>query len=235
MPSIRLLSAALAAALGLTMLSACGDDAGTKQDQPSKAALACRAKWQHLGEDIKPEVDLTQPSALPRRWNTVAATVDYYRTTATKADCGDRLDEQQQAIASLKTFSARLTGFDMQAQLALVKQDAQAYASGPWPAAPTPSPSPKKKHKQKKQPKPVRPPKPALVARALATLTTQAPIATQQQSPGWEQASVIDLSDTAATAKSVKDLQFLSTQSSGWRASQAALLLIRTALAAKAG
>jgi hypothetical protein len=237
MPGIRLLSAALAAVLGLAMLSGCGDDAGKKQDQPSKAALACRAKWQQLGEDIKPQVDLTQPSALPRRWNTVAATVDYYRTTATKADCGDRLDEQQQAIASLKTFSARLTGFDMEAQLALVKQDAQAYAAGPWPAAPTPSPTPtkQKKKRHKLQPKPVRPPKPALVSQALATLTTQAPIATQQQGPGWEQASVVDLDDTEATAKAVKDLQFLSTQSSGWQSSQAALLLIRTALAAKTG
>jgi hypothetical protein len=235
MPGIRLLSAALVAALGLATLNGCGDDADKKQDQPSKAALACRAKWQHLGEDIKPQTELTQPSALPRRWNTVAATVDYYRTTATKADCGDRLDEQQAAISALKTFSARLTGFDMEAQLALVKQDAQAYAAGPWPAAPTPSPTPKQKKKHKKQPKPVRPPKPALVSQALATLTTQAPIATQQQDPGWEQASVIDLGDTAATAKAIKDLQFLSTQSSGWQASQTALLLIRTALAAKAG
>jgi hypothetical protein len=238
MPGTRLLPATLVAALALAALTSCGEDSGKKQDQPSKAALACRAKWKHLGEDIAPQVDLTQPSALPRRWNTVAATVDYYRTTATKADCGDRIDEQEQAISALKAFSARLTGFDMEAQLALVRQDAQTYAAGPWPPAPTPSPAPKKKKKKqahKLQPKPVRPPKPALVAAALATLSTQATVATQQQGPGWEQASVVDLGDTAATAKAVKDLQFLSTQSSGWRACQAALATIRTALAAKTG
>ena len=238
MPGTRLLSAALVAALGFTTLTGCGGDGDSgKSDQPSKAALACRAKWHQLGEDIAPQVELTQPSALPERWNTVAATVDYYRTSAGKTDCGDRLDEQQQAIAALKTFSARLTAFDMEAQLALVKQDAQAYAAGPWPAAPTPSPSPtkKKQKKGKKQPKPVRPPKPALVGTALTTLTTQAPIATEQQGPGWEQASVVDLDDTAATAKAVKDLQFLSTESSGWRASTASLALIRAALAAKTG
>ncbi len=237
MPGPRLLSAALVAALGFTTLIGCGDDGGQKQDQPSKAALGCRAKWHQLGEDIAPQAKLTQPSALPQRWNTVAATVDYYQATATKADCGDRLDEQEQAISALKAFSARLTAFDMEAQLALVKDDAQTYAAGPWPPAPTPTPLPKtKKHTvHVKRPKPVRPPNPALVAAALKTLAAQAPIATQQQGPGWEQASVIDLGNTAATTKAVKDLQFLSTESSGWRSSQAALLLIRTALAAPTG
>jgi hypothetical protein len=234
MPGTRLLPAALSAALGLAMLTGCGDDPGSKQDQPSKATLACRATWKHLGEDIAPQVALTEPSALPRRWNTVAATVDYYRTTATKADCGDRIDQQEQAISSLKAFSARLTGFDMQAQLGLVAQDAQTYAAGPWPAAPTPSPAPKKK-KGKRLPKPVRPPKPALVGAALTALKAEAPVATQQQGPGWEEASVIDLDDTAATTKTIKDLQFLSTQSTGWHACQVALATIRAALAAQTG
>ncbi len=165
----------------------------------------------------------------------MVATIDYYSTSATGKSCGAQIDEQQQAIAALKAWSARLTGFDMQAQLALVKDDATAYAAGPWPAAPSPTPTPGAKKHKKKQPKPVRPPKPALVGAALTTLTAQAPVATQQQGPGWEQASVVDLGDAAATTKAVKDLQFLSTESSGWRASQAALATIRAALAAKTG
>ena len=36
-------------------------------------------------------------------------------------------------------------------------------------------------------------------------------------------------------AKAIKDLQFLSTQSSGWAASQVDLATIRAALAAKSG
>jgi len=231
MPGTRLLSATLVAALALATLTGCGGDSGKKSDKPTKAALACRAKWKHLGEDIAPQVDLTQPSALPGRWNTVAATVDYYTTSAAGKGCGDQIDEQQQAITALKAWSAQLTGYDMEAQLALVKDDATAYATGPWPAAP---PTVKKKHK-KKQPKPVRPPKPALVAAALKTLTSQAPVATQQQSAGWEQASVIDLGNTAATTKAKKDLAFLSSESSGWRACQAALATIKAALAAKTG
>jgi hypothetical protein len=235
MPGTRLLSAVLVAALGCATLTGCGDGEEKKTDQPGKAALACRAKWQQLGDDIASRVKLTQPSALPRRWNSVAATVDYYRTSADKGDCGERLDQQQRAISALRTFSTRLAAFDMEAQLALVKEDAQAYAAGPWPAAPTPSPAPTRKNnkkQKKKPPAPARPPKPALVGAALQSLTAQAPVATEQQAPGWEQASVVDLDDTTATAKTVKDLQFLSTESSGWRASTAALLLIRKALAA---
>jgi len=217
----------------------CGNSAQDSHEQaaPSKAAQACRAQWAKLGQDIAPQAALTQPSALPERWNSVAATADYYRTSAGAADCGDRIAEQQKAIAAIKAFSARLTGFDMQAQLALVQDAATAYAAGPWPRAPSPTATPGKQGKKhpKKQPKPPRPPKPALVGAALTSLKTQAPLATQQQGPAWVQASVIDLDDPAAVAKAIKDLQFLSTQSPGWVACQKDLALIRAALAAKAG
>lgn len=231
----RALAGLVLVALTLPILAACGSDdakASGKPGKPSKAATECRKQWKQLGDDIASEAVLTQPSALPQRWNTVAATIDYYSTSATGKSCGEQIDEQQKAIAALKAWSAKLTGFDMEAQLALVKDDATAYAAGPWPAAPSPTATPGAKKHKKKQPKPARPPKPALVGAALKTLTSQAPVATQQQGPGWEQASVVDLGDTAATAKAVKDLQFLSTESSGWRASQAALATIRTALAA---
>ena len=234
----RLLAALIGSALVLSSLAACGSDSSAEATkQPSKATKACRAQWHQLGQDIAPQVALTQRSALPERWNSVAATIDYYDTSATSDDCGDRLDAQQKAIASLKAFSARLVTYDMQAQLAAVQDAAQAYATGPWPPAPTPTPTPGTKHQKKKHPakKPPRPPRPALVAAALKSLIAQAPIATQQQGPGWQQASVVDLNDTAATAKTVKDLAFLSTESSGWRSSQLSLKLIKTALAAKTG
>lgn len=213
------------------VLAGCGSDSKDATAKPSKAATACRQQWKKLGKQIATEAAQTNPSALPQRWNTVAATIDYYSTSATGKGCSDQLAEQQKAISALEAWSAQLTGFDMQAQLALVQQGATAYAGGPWPAAPSPTP---KKHK-KKQPTPVRPPQPALVGAALKALTAQAPVASQQQAAGWGQASVIDLNDPAATAKAKKDLQFLSTESSGWRACQVALATIRAALAAKAG
>ncbi len=232
------LVAGVVVALALAAGAACGGSAQDSHEQaaPSNAAKACRAQWAQLGHDIAPQAALTQPSALPERWNSVAATVDYYRTTASATDCKDRIDAQEKAIAELKAFSARLTGFDMQAQLALVQDAASTYAAGPWPPAPSPTATPGKKTKhQKKQPKPQRPPRPALVAAALTSLKAQAPVATQQQDPAWVQASVVNLDDTAAVAKAIKDLQFLSTQSSGWVASQVDLATIRAALAAKTG
>ena len=72
----------------------------------------------------------------------------------------------------------------------------------------------------------------AQVAAALKSCTTQAPLATQQQGPGWEQARVIELTDPAAVTKAVKDLAFLSTQSPAWHSCVASLALIKTALAA---
>ena len=235
MPRGRLL-AGVVVALVLGAPAGCGSSAKDSHapPAPSKAAKACRAQWAQLGHDIAPEAALTQPSALPERWNSVAATIDYYRTSATATDCQDRIDQQQKAIAAIKAFSARLTGFDMQAQLALVQDAATAYAAGPWPPAPSPTATPGRKGKhRKKQPRPPRPPKPALVGAALTSLKAQAPVATQQQGPAWVQASVVNLDDPAAVAKALKDLQFLSTQSSGWIASQKDLALIRAALAAK--
>ncbi len=233
----RALAGLVLAALALPGITACGGGQKDAEAKPSKAATDCRAQWKKLGKDIASDAAQTTPSALPQRWNTVAATIDYYSTSATGKGCSGQLDEQEKAITALRAWSAQLTGFDMQAQLALVQDGATSYAAGPWPAAPSPTPSPGAKNKlhQKKQPKPVRPPKPALVGAALKALTAQAPVASQQQSDGWGQASVIDLGDPAATAKAKKDLQFLSTESSGWRACQVALATIRTALAAKAG
>jgi hypothetical protein len=234
-PRHRALAVLVLVALALPSLAACGggDDTSDQPAKPSKSATACREKWKKLGDDVASQAAETNPSALPQRWNTVAATIDYYSTSATGKGCADQIDEQQQAITALKAFSAQLTSYDMQAQLALVQDDATTYAGGPWPAAPSPSPGTKKGGKKK--PKPVRPPKPALVAAALKSLVSQAPVATQQQGPGWEQASVVDLGDTAAVAKAKKDLAFLSTESSGWRACQVSLGLIRQALAAKTG
>lgn len=230
----RALAGSVLVTLTLPFLAACGsDDAATAK--PSKAATECRTQWKKLGDDISAQTELTTPSALPQRWNTVAATIDYYSTSATGKSCGDQIDEQQKAITALKGWSAQLTGYDMEAQLALVKADATAYAAGPWPKAPKATPAPGKKKTTKKLPEPGRPPKPALVGTALTSLTSQAPIASQQQAPGWEQASVVDLGDTAALAKAKKDLAFLSTESSGWRASHAALVTIKAALAAKTG
>ena len=122
----------------------------------------------------------------------------------------------------------------MELQLEQVRDQAEAYAAGPRPPRPTPSPAPKGKKKQNKKPKQLPlPPKPSSIADAVKKLVAQAPKATEQQGPGWQQARVVELSDKKAVAKTVKDLAFLSSESAAYRACRTALAEIRVALAAQ--
>src|SRR5207244_1748317 len=82
-----------------------GSDDEAAAATPSKAATHCREQWKKLGKDIASDAAQTTPSALPERWNTVAATIDYYSTSATGKGCSDQIDEQEKAIAALKAWS----------------------------------------------------------------------------------------------------------------------------------
>jgi hypothetical protein len=216
--------------LGLILAAGCGSSGGEKKaDAPSKATVVCREKWKALEDKIGDRDSATQPSALAQRWNSIAATVGYYAISATKADCDEALANQDKAMVALTAFSARLKRYDMEARLERVKAAGQKYATSPRPSAPKPTPSKKGKKKKKAAP---RAPKPTDIAAALKTCARKAPLATQQQDAGWQQARVIDLADKAAMAKTVKDLSFLSTQSPAYRACTAALNQVRTALRA---
>ena len=70
------------------------------------------------------------------------------------------------------------------------------------------------------------------VLTAVRMLARQAPRASEQQRPGWQQAAATDLTDRAAVAKARKDLAFLSGESPAWRQGAAALRVIRSALQA---
>ncbi|MET0837297.1 MAG: hypothetical protein ABWY19_00845 [Marmoricola sp.] len=231
-PRARLGHAAVAAAIVL-LLAGCGNDEPA-EDQPSKAAQSCRDDWKELAAKVRGNDTKTNPSALAQRWTSVAATVDYYATSATAEGCDEAIAQQEEAISALEEFGEKLAPYDMELRLEQVRDAAEAYAAGPTPA-PSPSPSPAKKgdkKKQKKAKQPPAPPSPPTISNAVKTLVAQAPVATEQQGPGWQQASVVELSDKAAVAKAVKDLAFLSTESSAWRACRAALARINTALAA---
>ncbi len=221
----------------LLVLTACGSSsAPAKIDDPDKKALGCRSEWHDVRDEVADRGSRSNPSALPERWNTVAATVAYYETSASADDCGTTLEAQRAAISALSAFSTRLAPYDMELRLDSVVADAERYAAGPRPPAPKPSPAPQGKKQRKKQPKPPpRAPKPADVGAAVRTLTQQAPLATQQQGPGWAQARVVDLGDGAAATKAVKDLAFLSTESPAYGACRKALALIETGLDATRG
>ncbi len=190
--------------------------------------IDCRAEWAALGSEIDGNQRLPEPSALASRWTSVVATVDYYATSAKESDCGEPLAAQKRAITALQALVVRLQPYDMELRITTVFAAAQRYATSPLPVAPSPSPATKGK-KSKPQ---ARPPKPVAVDAALRTLTEQAPLATEQQGPAWQQASVVDPSDTAAVLKAVKDLDFLSRESPAFVLCAQALETIRLAVAA---
>jgi hypothetical protein len=214
----------------MLVLTACGSEAA-EDDGPSKSALACREKWKNLEATVDGRDTRTNPSDLAARWNNIAATVEYHASSASGKGCDSAIDAQKKAIDDLGAFGAKLAPYDMELRLAQVKSDAEAYAAAPRP--PAPSPSAKKSGKKNKKPVPNPAPKPADVAAALKALTTQAPLATRQQDPAWQQARVAELTDPAAVAKAVKDLAFLSSESPAYTEATTALVQIKKALAAK--
>ena len=215
----------------LLVVAGCGSDDSEKKDEPSKAALDCRESWKDLAANVDGRDSETTPSALAPRWNSIVAAVDHYAAGATADDCGKTIEAQEKVIAALTAFGAKLRPFDMEYRLEAVKDDAAAYASSPRPPAPKPSPT-KKGKKAKQEP---RPPKPSDIKAALATLTKQAPLATEQQAPAWQQARAGDITDTAVVKKALKDMAFISKESEAYRAASAALAEIRPALKAAEG
>jgi hypothetical protein len=210
-------------------LAGCGSEEPAKaDDEPSQAALDCRKQWSTLDGEIADKDERTNPSALPERWGSISAAVEHYQAAAEESDCGKTLDGEKATVAALTALSSKLAPFDMELRLLQVRDEAARYAKGPRPPAPKAS-SGKKGKQQKRAP---RPPKPAEVAAALKTLTRQAPLATEQQGPGWQQARAVELTDKSAVKKTVKDLAFLSRESKAYRASSNALGTIRQALAA---
>ena len=209
----------------LLVPSACGKKAAEEPGaaasaKPDEATSQCRQQWADLGSTIEGAETKTEPSALAQRWNSIVATIDYYATTAKASDCGAPLTGQKAAIAALNAYTAKVRPFDMEYRFGLVRTEAEAYATG-TSAAPH-QPRAKGKHA------PVPPPKE--VAAAVKTLAAKAPVATQDQAPGWAQAGVVELSDKAAVQKSVKDLAFLSSESAAYAACAQALATVRKAI-----
>ncbi len=211
---------ACVAAVAALSLVGCGPSEEPRAAEPtpvSEDVAECREQWRDLGETVADRAEGDTPSDLASRWTSLVATIDYYATSAKESDCDDRLVDQRKSITTLDAFSRSLRRWDLEHQLSVVESDARTYATSPRPKAP------KRKNAE-------RPPRPAAVLLALRTLARQAPRASEQQRPGWQQAAATDLSDRAAVAKARKDLAFLSEESPAWRQGAAALRVIRSAL-----
>ena len=196
-------------------LAGCGG--GGTAAGPDPADTSCRAQWKDLADSIAgrmSETDQpTQPSALADRWNTVAAGVQYYVTSATATDCGDTLSNQRLSIDALIDFGTGLEAFDMEYQRDQLTGPAQAYLDGPLP-------QPKK---GKAVPK-------AEVTEALDVLSVQAATAATDLEPGWQEANGVDLADRDAVEQAVSDLTTLGRHSTAYQQCQVAIATIRKAI-----
>lgn len=195
-------------------LGGCGaaDPAG-----PSVADGHCRAQWSDLAESIAGRTPAaraaTVPSMLADRWNSVAAGVQYYVTSATAKDCGETLSNQRLTIDALIEFVNGLQTLDMEYQHDQLTGPAHAYLDSPLPHPHTGSAVPKK-----------------AVERALATLTADAGSATADMAPGWAEANSVDLADVAAVNKALSDLTMLGDHSTAYQQCRAAVATIRKAI-----
>jgi hypothetical protein len=218
------LTAALTASLAVA-LGACGQRSDPAPNARSAHALTeCRAQWREVGDSVVGMEQDENPSALAERWNSVIATVDYYRNTDSAKDCQTRVDAQLKSVTALRQFSEKLRPYDMTYQLTQVQAAVDLYLNDPLPA-------PVRGENGKRVP----PPAKAAVSAAMQTLTANAAQANAELEPGWAQTASVDLTDEAALTKTMNDLDFLAQDSPHWRLCEQALQVLVAAVRAQEG
>ena len=204
----------------MVTLTGCGSDSDSKDAASAKRAVAdCRAQWSDVGESMVGMDQDPNPSALADRWNSVIATVEYYKTTDSAEDCQATIETQLKAVTSLRQFSEKLRPYDMTYQLSQVRAAIDLYLNDPLP-------EPVRGENRRL----VRPPSKAAVASAMQTLSDNAGPANVELGPGWEQTKSVDLTDVTALTKTMQDLDFLAQDSPHWRDCEAALQVLVLAI-----
>lgn len=207
-------AASVTALIAASALSGCG---ATTPPGPSAADAQCRSQWSDLARSIAGRTPAVQastvPSMLTDRWNSVAAGVQYYVTSATAKDCGDTLSNQRLHIDALIDFDNGLQAFDMEYQRDQLAGPAHAYLDSPLP------------HPRKGKAVPKK-----AVEQALAALNADAASAAADTAPAWAEANSVDLADVAAVDKTLSDLTLLGDHSAAYRHCQAAVATIRKAI-----
>jgi hypothetical protein len=215
---------ALAAILTVA-LTACGSSADPGADAKAERALKeCHAQWKDVGETVVGMDQDANPSALPARWTSVIATVEYYKTADDATDCQARIATQLKAITALRQFSEKLRPYDMTYQLAQVRAAVDLYLNDPLP-------DPVRGENGKL----VRPPTKSAVTAAMQTLTANAAAANAELEPGWSQVSSVDLTDVTTLTTTMQDLDFLAQDSPHWRQCEEALQVLVAAIRAQEG
>ena len=227
-PPPRWVRSALSTALVATLaaaLAGCGQASGARTTDSASAALKeCRAQWRDVGETVMGMDQDTNPSGLASRWNSIIATVDYYRTAGTAKNCQTTIENQLKAISALREFSAKLQPYDMTYQRDQVRAAIDLYLNDPLPAA-APGVDGAR----------VRPPTKEAVSNAMQTLTANADQANVELQPAWEQTSSVDLADVDALTTTMQDLDSLAQDSPHWQSCEQALQVLVAAIRAQEG
>jgi hypothetical protein len=206
-------------------LGACGKTAEpTAAEKSEKAVKECRAQWSDVGETVLGMDEDIDPSALSSRWNSVIATVEYYKTTDTAHNCQTNIETQLKAVTALRQFSEKLRPYDMTYQLDQVRAAIDLYLNDPLPAA-----------VRGENGKSVKPPTKAAASQAMQVLTANATQANAELQPGWEQTTSVDLDDVATLTTTMQDLDFLAQDSPHWRLCEEALQVLVAAIRAQEG
>ena len=197
--------------LVLLPLAACGTDETPPgntpggQQQVSGADQACRDRWHDLSATVATQAarGAMVRRVFASRWESLAAGVAYYESTATADQCDEEIDTQKEAIRAQRALVDRVLPFDMESQLANVREGRRKFAAA---------------HPQARAPEKVRV--------AYGTLGTLSGAADKAIAP-----AVVELADTDPTqsgtiTRRMRDLALLAQTSDVWQVCKAALRTI---------
>ncbi len=201
----------LALVLVLLPLSACGtdgtnpDDGPGAQQQVSEADQACRDRWHDLSASVATQAARggMVKRVFASRWESLAAGVAYHDSTATADRCDEEIAAQKEAIRSQRALVDKVLPFDMEDQLAKVRESRGEFAAA---------------HPQAKEP--------ARVRQAYRTLGALYGAADQAIAPAVVRLADTDPTESKTITRRMRDLTLLAQTSDVWQVSKEALRTI---------
>ena len=191
--------------------TACGNDPAASGDGPgarhqvSEADQACRDRWHDLGSAVATQAARggMVKQVFASRWDSIAAGVAYYESTATSDQCDKEIDTEKQTISSLRALVDKVLPFDMEARFAEARAGRAEFAAS---------------HPDAKEP--------AKVRTAYRTMRTFYAPADEAIAPAVVQLADTEPTDTPAIRQRMRDLVLLAQTSDVWQVCKAALRTI---------
>lgn len=196
--------------LVLLLLAACGTDetpenARGGQQQVSGADQACRDRWHDLSATVATQAARggMVRRVFASRWESLAAGVAYYESTATADQCDEEIDAQEQAITAQRALVDKVLPFDMESQLTNVRLGRREFRAV---------------HPQVREPERVRV--------AYGTLGALSGAADKAIGPAVVQLADTDPTQSRTITRRMRDLVLLAQTSDVWQVCKSALRTI---------